>query len=146
MPDPREEKFLFFLTIMITDPISDMLTRIRNAVSVGKSTVVMPYSKFKHNLARLLVAEGWLAEVFVREQAGKKSLGVGVKYDGGRRPIIQGLKRISKPGQRIYSNFKEIPRTRSGIGITIVSTSKGLMTDRQAYREKIGGEVIAQIW
>lgn len=106
----------------------------------------MPYSKFKHNLARLLVAEGWLSEVFVREQSGKKSLGVGIKFDQNHRPVIQGLKRVSKPGQRIYSNHKEIPRARSGVGITIVSTSKGLMTDRQAYREKIGGEVIAQIW
>lgn len=123
-----------------------MLTRIRNSLAVNKTTVVMPYSKFKHNLARLLVAEGWLSEVFVREQAGKKSLGVGIKLDQGHRPVIQGLKRVSKPGQRIYSNHKEIPRARSGVGITIVSTSKGLMTDRQAYREKLGGEVIAQIW
>ena len=130
----------------MTDPISDMLTRIRNAVAVGKTAVVMPYSKFKHNLARLLVAEGWLSEVFVREQSGKKSLGVGLKYSPGRLAIISGLKRVSRPGQRIYANFKEIPRARSGVGITIVSTSKGLMTDRQAYREKIGGEVIAQIW
>jgi small subunit ribosomal protein S8 len=131
---------------MITDPISDMLTRVRNAISSGKSSVVMPYSKFKHNLARLLVAEGWLAEVFVREQAGKKMLGVGLKFGPDRTPVIQGLKRVSKPGQRIYANHAQIPRSRSGIGITIVSTSRGLMSDRQAYREKVGGEVIAQLW
>ena len=130
----------------MTDPISDMLTRIRNAVAVDKTTVAMPYSKFKHNLARLLVAEGWLSEVFVREQAGKKMLGVGIKYTSGDQPVISGLRRVSKPGQRIYSNHKEIPRSQSGIGITVVSTSKGLMTGRQAYREKLGGEVIAQIW
>ncbi len=123
-----------------------MLTRIRNSVSVAKTTVVMPYSKFKHNLARLLVTEGWLTEVFVREQAGKKMLGMGIKYGPNRRAVISGLKRVSKPGQRIYANHKEIPRARSGVGVTIVSTSKGLMTDRQAYREKLGGEVIAQIW
>ena len=131
---------------MMTDPISDMLTRIRNAVAVNKTAVVMPYSKFKHNFARLLVAEGWLSEVFVREQTGKKMLGVGIKYGNNKNPIISGLKRVSKPGQRIYARFDGIPRARSGLGITVVSTSKGLMTDRQAYRDKIGGEVIAQIW
>ena len=106
----------------------------------------MPYSKFKHNLARLLVAEGWLKEVFVREQAGKKLLGLSLKYAPDQTPVIKGLRRVSSPGQRIYSGFSEIPRSRSGVGITVVSTSKGLMTDRQAYREKMGGEVIAQIW
>ena len=113
---------------------------------MGKVNVVMPYSKFKYNLARLLVAEGWLLEVFVREHAGKKSLGLGLKYENGKRPIITGLKRVSKPGQRIYSRHQGIPRSLSGLGVTIVSTSKGLMTDRQAYKEKLGGEVVAQVW
>jgi len=131
---------------MHTDPISDMITRIRNAIAVGKTSVVMPYSKFKHNLARLLVAQGFLSEVFVREQAGKKSLGVGLKYTTGRKPLISGARRVSRPGQRIYANYKTIPRSKSGLGITVVSTSRGLMTDRQAAREKVGGEVIVQIW
>ena len=131
---------------MYTDTISDMLTRIRNAISARKSVVAMPYSQFKHNLARLLVSEGWLSEVFVRETAGKKTLGVGIKYTSNQMALIKGLKRVSTPGQRIYVSFDEIPRSRSGLGITIVSTSRGLMTDRQAYREKVGGEVIAQVW
>lgn len=131
---------------MYTDPIADMLTRIRNAQAVGKSTVVMPYSKFKHSLARLLVSEGWLSEVFVREQNGLKMLGVKIKYGSEDQPVIKGLRRVSKPGQRIYTGYQEVPRTRSGLGITVVSTSKGLMTDRQARREKMGGEVVVQIW
>ena len=106
----------------------------------------MPYSKFKHNLARLLVAEGWLREVFVRESTGKKMLGLGLKYSADTRPVISGLSRVSRPGRRVYAGFSEIPRSRSGLGMTIVSTSKGLMTDRQARIEKLGGEVVAQIW
>ncbi|MBX4187616.1 MAG: 30S ribosomal protein S8 [Candidatus Doudnabacteria bacterium] len=130
----------------MTDTISDMLTRIRNALMAKKPEVSLPYSKFKHNLAKLLVAEGWLKNVDVREEAGLKNLILGLKYDGTGEPSISGLKRISKPGQRIYTRNAEIPRALGGAGITVVSTSRGLMTDKHARTQHVGGEIICQIW
>jgi small subunit ribosomal protein S8 len=130
----------------MTDPISDMLTRIRNALMVKKQEVLLPYSKFKHNLAKLLVAEGWLKNADVKEEAGMKTLVLGMKYDGTGEPAIQGLKRVSKPGQRIYNRNAEIPRALGGAGMTIVSTSRGLMTDKNARTQKVGGEIVCQIW
>ncbi len=129
---------------MFTDPISDMLTRIRNAAATRKSEVVMPYSKLKHNLANILHKEGYVAEVKVREGA-LKELEVKLKYDGAQS-VLSDLKRVSKPGQRIYVPMDRIPRANGGLGITILSTSKGLMTDREARKQKFGGEVICQIW
>jgi small subunit ribosomal protein S8 len=113
---------------------------------VKKPDVSLPYSKFKHNLAKLLVAEGWLANAEVKEDAGMKSLVLGLKYGQAGEPLISGLKRISTPGQRIYTNQTAIPRALGGAGITVVSTSKGLMTDRNARRQHVGGEIICQIW
>jgi small subunit ribosomal protein S8 len=130
----------------MTDTISDMLTRIRNALMVKKPDVSLPYSKFKHNLAKLLVAEGWLANADVKEDAGMKKLVLGLKYGQAGEPLISGLKRISTPGQRIYTNQTAIPRALGGAGMTVVSTSKGLMTDRNARRQHVGGEIICQIW
>jgi small subunit ribosomal protein S8 len=130
----------------MTDTISDMLTRIRNALMVRKPEVSMPYSKFKHNLAKLLVNEGWLRTVDVKEEAGMKTLVLGLKYDAQGEPHISGLKRVSKPGQRIYTRNEEIPRALGGAGMTIVSTSKGLMTDKKARMQKVGGEIVCQIW
>lgn len=130
----------------MTDPISDMLTRIRNAQMVKKPDVSLPYSKFKHSLANLLVKEGWLKSVDVKEETGFKFLVLGLKYSDNGEPFITELNRVSKPGQRIYSGKTEIPRSLGGIGITVVSTSKGLMTDRSARRQQIGGEIVCQIW
>ncbi len=130
----------------MTDTISDMLTRIRNALMVKKQEVSLPYSKFKHNLAKLLVAEGWLKSADVKEDGVMKTLVLGLKYDGTGEPAITGLKRISKPGQRIYTRNAEIPRALGGAGITVVSTSRGLMTDKNARTQKVGGEIICQIW
>jgi small subunit ribosomal protein S8 len=130
----------------MTDPISDMLTRIRNALMVKKTDVSLPYSKFKHSLAKLLVSEGWLKSVDVKEDTGFKNLVLALKYEATGEPSISGLKRVSKPGQRIYSNQQEIPRALGGSGVTIVSTSRGLMTDRHARTQHVGGEVICQIW
>lgn len=130
----------------MTDPISDMLTRIRNALMVKKPEVSLPYSKFKHNLANLMVKESVLEAVEVKEEAGLKRLVLTLKYGVDGEPTISDLKRISKPGQRIYTNNTEIPRALGGAGITIVSTSKGLMTDRGARKQHVGGEVICQIW
>ena len=129
---------------MYTDPISDMLTRIRNAVAAQKTELVLPYSKFKHSLAKVLLSEGFVSGV--NELPGRvKMLQINLKYDDGT-PVISGLKRVSSPGQRIYLPVGKIPRTNGGFGITIVSTSKGLLTDKQARKEQIGGEVLCQVW
>lgn len=130
---------------MYTDPISDMLTRIRNALAAGKSELVMPYSKFKHSLANVLLSEGFISGV--NELPGRvKMLQINLKYDQGGSPVITGIKRVSTPGQRIYLPVTRIPRTNGGFGITVVSTSNGLLTDRQARKGKVGGEVVCQVW
>lgn len=130
---------------MYTDPISDMLTRIRNALAARKSELVMPYSKFKHNLANVLLAEGFISGV--NELPGRvKTLQINLKYDNGGSPVITGIKRVSTPGQRIYLPTTKIPRTNGGYGITVVSTSRGLLTDKQARKDKVGGEVVCQVW
>jgi small subunit ribosomal protein S8 len=130
---------------MYTDPISDMLTRIRNAISAEKQELVLPYSKFKHNLAKLLLAEGFVSGV--NELPGRvKLLQINLKYGHTGEPVIVGIKRVSTPGQRIYVPAGRIPRTNGGFGITVVSTSKGLLTDKQARADKMGGEVVCQVW
>lgn len=130
---------------MYTDPISDMLTRIRNAIRVHKTELVMPYSKFKHSLATVLLQEGFVSGVY--ELPGRmKMLQVNLKYGQNGGSVITDLKRVSSPGQRIYMPATKIPRTNGGFGITVVSTSKGLLTDKQARKQKMGGEVICQIW
>jgi small subunit ribosomal protein S8 len=128
------------------DTISDMLTRIRNAHAVKKTEVVLPYSKFKFNLAKVLASEGWIRSVNTKEDSKFKQLVLELKYTGNGLPVISGITRVSKPGQRIYSKTSEIPRSLGGVGTTIVSTSKGLMTDKNARQNKVGGEVICQIW
>lgn len=130
----------------ITDPISDMLTRIRNATAVKKAEVVLPYSKLKLSLAKLFVDQSWLERAEESEQDGRKVLRLLLKYDPTGMPVISGIMRVSKPGQRIYARSAQIPRVSTGTGITVVSTSRGLMTDRQARAEKVGGEIICQIW
>ncbi len=130
---------------MYTDPISDMLTRIRNALAARKQELVMPYSKFKFNLAKLLLAEGFVSGVNVLE-GRVKMLQVNLKYGNTGSPLITGIKRVSTPGQRIYLPVEKIPRTNGGFGITVVSTSQGLLSDRQARKSKVGGEVICQVW
>ena len=128
------------------DTISDMLTRIRNAQAVKKSEVVLPFSKFKHSLAQLLASEGWIKGLTIKEDGSFKNLVLELKYTSEGLPVISGITRISKPGQRIYSKNSEIPRSLGGVGTTIVSTSKGLMTDKLARKNKVGGEVICQVW
>ena len=128
------------------DPISDMLTRIRNALAVKKTEVVMPYSKLKFNLAQLLQNSGWIESVSAGEEGKFKVLRIGLRYGSDGMPAISGITRLSKPGQRIYSKVTRIPRVMLGTGATIVSTSKGLMTSDQARKAKLGGELICQIW
>lgn len=130
---------------MYTDPISDMLTRIRNAIRVHKGELVLPYSKFKHSLANVLLNEGFISGV--NELPGRmKMLQINLKYGENGGPVITDLKRVSSPGQRIYATAGRIPRTNGGFGITVISTSKGLLTDKQARKEKMGGEIICQVW
>ncbi len=130
---------------MFTDPISDMLTRIRNGAAAHKTDVLMPYSKLKHNLANILAREGYIAGVEVIE-GSLKQLSVKIKYTSNGEAVVSSIQRVSKPGQRIYVPMDRIPRTNGGLGVTILSTSKGLMTDKEARKQRYGGEVICQIW
>ena len=130
---------------MITDPISDMLTRIRNANQMKHATVSMPASKVKAEILRVLKAEGYISEYVVKEEDNKKFIEVTLKYVNKQR-VIQGIKRISKPGLRVYAKANELPRVLNGLGVAIVSTSSGVMTDKEARSKKLGGEVLAYIW
>ena len=131
---------------MYTDPIADMLTRIRNAALAKKSELVLPYSKFKRSLANVLLKEGFIACVTEPMEAKHKMLQITLKYTPEGEAVIAGIKRVSKPGQRIYLPVDRIPRTNSGYGVTVVSTPKGLLTDRQARKDRVGGEVVCQVW
>ena len=132
---------------MYSDPISDMLTRIRNAVAARKSELVLPYSKFKANLAELLVKSGFVSGCHEMTSGDNhKILQINLKYSAAGEAVISGIKRVSKPGQRIYLPADKLPRTNSGYGVTVVSTSKGLMTDKEARKQKVGGEVVCQVW
>ena len=130
---------------MYTDPIADMLTRIRNASLAKKAELVLPYSKFKASLAQVLLKEGFI-KAFNELTGEHKMLQIHLKYSDSEEAVITNIQRVSKPGQRIYLPSDKIPRANSGYGITVVSTSKGLMTDKQARKEKIGGEIVCQVW
>ena len=129
----------------LTDPIADMLTRIRNANAVMHEKVDVPHSNLKDRLAEILKEEGYIANYKVVTDGNKKNIRVYLKYDGKER-VIKGIKRISKPGRRVYSSVDDMPRVLSGLGIAIVSTSKGIVTDRVARRENVGGEILAFVW
>ena len=129
----------------MSDPIADMLTRIRNGQTVDKTEVVMPSSKLKVAIAQVLKDEGYIDGFSVVDNNGKAELHVGLKYYAGR-PVIERLERVSRPGLRVYKNHKTIPQVMNGLGIAIVSTSKGVMTDKKAREAHVGGEVLAFIW
>ena len=129
----------------ITDPIADMLTRIRNAVQAKHETVEVPASKIKVELARILKQEGYIENYSVDGDL-KKAIHITLKYGKHGEKVISGIKRISKPGLRVYADVESIPRVLNGLGIAILSTSKGIMTDKEARQQKIGGEVIAYVW
>jgi small subunit ribosomal protein S8 len=131
---------------MVNDPIADMLTRIRNANLVKQKQVVMPSSKIKTSIAAILAEEGFIDGYAVTEETPQPRLIVRLKYTAQGRPVISGLDRVSRPGRRFYSGSKDIPWVRSGLGITLVSTPKGLMTGRKARRERLGGEILCNIW
>jgi small subunit ribosomal protein S8 len=129
----------------MTDPITDMLNQIRNAQAVQKAEVLVPLSKIKNEIASLLSKEGFVGEVKKTVKGKVKVLKITLKYENDV-PAISGLKRVSKPGQRIYEGFSEIKKVHGGYGISIVSTPKGLMTNKEARKQKLGGEVLLQIW
>lgn len=130
----------------ITDPISDMLTRIRNANSAGKDSVSMPSSKVLVEIARVITEEGYVKGYTVEDTKPQKTLHITLKYGKKRAKVIRGIRRISKPGLRIYSTAEKLPRVLGGLGTAVVSTSKGMMCDRDARKAGVGGEVIAYVW
>lgn len=133
----------------VTDPIADMLTRVRNANTTFQDTVDIPASKIKAEIARVLVEAGYVSKVdTVEDKAGHKQLRLTLKYIGEKRRtrVITGLKRVSKPGLRVYAGKAELPRVLGGLGIAIVSTPQGIMTDRSARKAGVGGEVLAYVW
>ncbi len=131
---------------MLSDPIADMLTRIRNASMIRRPRVVIPSSKLKVEIARILAEEGFIGGYTVTDEKPQPNLILQLKYTGKGDPVITGLERVSKPGRRVYTGYREIPWVRSGMGINIVSTPKGVMTGRQARREKVGGEILCNVW
>ena len=133
----------------MTDPIADMLTRLRNANQAYHERVTMPYSKIKANIAEVLKAEGYIAAWTVQEPeegAVGKSLIVDLKYGNSRERSLAGIRRVSKPGLRVYAKAPDLPRVLGGLGVAIISTSQGLLTDRQARKRGVGGEVLAYVW
>lgn len=132
--------------MQITDSIADMLTRIRNAASAKHDTVDVPASNMKKAIAQILVDEGYIKSFHVTEDGKQGNIRIILKYGENKSQVIQGLRRISKPGLRIYSSCAEMPKVLKGLGIAIVSTPKGVMTDRVARKENVGGEVLAYVW
>lgn len=129
----------------MVDPITDMLNRIRNAQAVLKTQVSLPFSNLKYEIAKILEKEAFIKKVEKKGKKNKKTIEIILKYDD-KTPAISGLKRISKPGQRIYLPAKKIKKVKGGYGIAIISTSKGLMTDKEARKQKVGGEVLCEVW
>ena len=131
---------------MYTDPIADMLTRIRNANLALHPDVTMPASKLKEEIAKILSSEGFVDSYAIEDARVGRKLTLQLRYGADQRRILQGLRRISKPGNRVYKGAQEMPRVRGGIGVAIVSTSQGLLTDREARRRRVGGEVLCEVW
>ncbi len=134
---------------MYSDPIADMLTRIRNALMANQTTTVVPHSKLKVEIARILKEEGYIEDYTVGQETPAPLIHIRLKYYGDRRnkrPVITGLERVSKPGRRVYRKRNELPWVLSGLGVAIVSTSQGLMTAQDARRKGIGGEVLCKVW
>ena len=132
--------------MQITDTIADLLTRIRNASSAKHETVEVPASNMKKAIVEILFEEGYISKFVVSEDEKQGMIKIYLKYTENKKPVITGLKRVSKPGLRIYSDVENMPRVMKGLGIALISTSKGIMTDRKARKENVGGEVLAFIW
>ncbi len=132
--------------MQITDPVADMLTRIRNANSAKHETVDVPASNLKKAIAQILLDEGYIKSFSIQDNGNQGVIHITLKYLGKQQPALSGLKRVSKPGLRIYAGADELPKVLKGLGIAIVSTSKGVMTDKKARENHIGGEVLAFVW
>lgn len=132
--------------MQITDAIADLLTRIRNACAAKHETVDIPSSNIKKSIVQVLLDEGYIRKFTVTDDGKQGVLKIFLKYTEDRVPVITGLKRVSKPGLRIYSSVEDMPRVMKGLGIALISTSKGIMTDRKARKENVGGEVLAFVW
>ena len=130
----------------MTDPIADMLTRVRNASQAMHDDVYVPASKIKQNIAKILVDEGFVDGFEVVQDNGHPMIRIRLRYSEDRERVISGIRRISKPGRRVYRGAQELPRVLGGLGVAIISTSQGLMTDKQARQAKVGGEVLAYVW
>ena len=130
----------------MTDPIADMLARIRNASTAFHDEVEMPASKIKENIARILLDEGFVDSMEVTQNNGHSMIKIRLRYTPERERAIAGIRRISKPGRRVYRGAQELPRVLGGLGVAIISTSQGVMTDKQARRQRVGGEVLAYVW
>jgi len=130
----------------LNDPISDMLTRVRNASAANHVTVDIPHSRLKAEIARILKREGYITDYSVETKGGRSYLRLRLKYGRGERAVIRGLSRVSRPGLRTYVGSGDIPRVLGGMGVAILSTSRGLLTDREARRSKLGGEVVCYVW
>src|SRR5262245_61680939 len=131
---------------MLTDPIADLLTRIRNANNARKASVDVPWSRQKEEIARVLVDEGYLGGATVVDATPRNVLRIDLRYDGQRRPVITGMRRVSRPSLRVYVGVKDIQAVRRGLGVNVLSTPKGILVDRNARRENGGGEVICTVW
>lgn len=131
---------------VVTDPIADLLTRIRNALQARHDTVEIPHSTIKSRIAEILVEEGYVSEADVIPGEIESKIRVKLKYTPDRRPVVRGLRRVSRPGLRVYAGRQDLPRVQGGLGVAIVSTSQGVMTDRDARRAGIGGEVLCEVW
>jgi small subunit ribosomal protein S8 len=129
---------------MMTDPVSDMLTRIRNAALARHERTLVPASQLKKHIAEILKAEGYIADV--RQEEDPRSLTIVLKYGRDRTSAIDGIKRISRPGRRVYVRHDHIPRVLQGMGVAILSTSRGIMSDKEARRQKVGGELLCEVW
>ena len=132
--------------MIINDPIADMLTRIRNALVARHDAIVVPASNEKKAVAKILLEEGYVKSVDVIEDGVQGSIKIGLKYDANKKSVITGLKKISKPGLRVYAKVDELPKVLGGLGIAIISTSKGVMTDKEARKNAVGGEVLCYVW
>ena len=130
----------------MTDPITDMLNRIRNSLNVRAEIVDMPHSKIKEGIARILAAEGYIRKFEKLKRMNKGFLRIALKYGVNKEKVIAGMRRVSKPGRRVYADARSLPRVQAGFGTAVISTSRGLLTDGEARKKKIGGEVVCYIW
>ena len=130
----------------MTDPIADMLTRVRNALAANKEKVEIPSSNMKKAIAKIMLDEGYISAVDYEEDGYNGKLVISLKYVGKKKPVINGLKRVSRPGLRVYSDVDTMPKVMDGLGIAILSTNKGIMTGKQAKAQNVGGEVLCYVW